>query len=221
MQFKFFPALLMLYSYAAICQSESTDKPINYLFKMSPQHLTLNMLKVGVEKVNTDGTRGIQLYIQAVGNDAREDYYWSNGYDGVGFEFMLKRYLLPIKEITNRKGRSFAQGIYLGGFVQAGNYKGGFAWEDYVWDPQNQTGSNISYEYTSKTINGALGFTIGVQRIFWKVLALDAYIGAGYQLSNQRITGNAPEWAIDYYDFNEVNYRGVLPKIGLTVGLVL
>lgn len=201
--------------------AENEQKKLSYLFKMSPQHLTLNMVKIGIEKVNATATNSVQLYIQAIANNNRDTYFWNNGYDGVGFELMLKRYLLPIQEATTRKGKPYTQGIYLGGFVQAGKYRGDFEGTSTMWDPVTQTYTTTDYNYQDKTTNGAFGFTIGLQRIFWKVLAVDAYVGAGYQLSNQNISGTRPEWAFNFSDFSDVNYNGILPKIGITVGLVL
>jgi hypothetical protein len=215
------PLVFTLINISATCQKEPATKPIKYLFKMSPQHLTLNMLKVGLEKVNTDATNSIQLYAQVIANNDRDTYFWNNGYDGGGFELMFKRYLLPIQEATTRKGKPYTQGIYLGGFLQAGAYHGNFADIYTSWDPITQNYITVEYNYKDKTSNGAFGFTIGLQRIFWKVLALDAYVGAGYQLRNQQVVGDKPIWVYDYIDFSDVNYRGILPKLGLTVGLVL
>ena len=209
-------------SQLATAQSENPSQSKNFLFKMSPQHLTMNMLKVGGERLNKSRTKSFQLYVQVVSNNKREDYAGSSfGHDGLGSEFMYKKYLLPFKELTNRKGRQFTQGIYFGGFIQGGYYKGNFRNNGFSWNPMTQTQISYTYDYLEKVSNGALGFTIGIQRLFWKVLTLDAYLGAGYQLSNQNITGTAPAWVTDFYDFNEVNYVGILPKFGLTIGVVL
>jgi hypothetical protein len=218
--------LIILVALAAIRpvfgQTDVVISPSNLIFKMSPQHLALNMLKVGLEKINKSGTRSFQFYLQAVANDKRDNYGGSTfGYDGIGVEFMIRKYLSPMQQVTTRKGRQFMQGIYFGGFIQGGIYSGKVDDEWISWDPITQTYSSTTYKYTDKPKNVATGFTIGMQRIYWKVLTLDAYIGAGYQISQQNISGNAPEWAVEYYDFTEANYQGILPKIGITIGLAL
>jgi hypothetical protein len=210
----------------ALAQTESTEKPIRYIFKTSPQHLVLNILKVGGEVVNKSRTGSFQLMIHAIANN-RNDSYWSSAmpYNGFGTEFTFKKYLFPLQTLTTRKGRQFSQGIYLGGFLQGGIYSGDFEGtdSDYSWDDtvQDWVRTETPYDYSTKAQNVAAGFTIGFHRVYWKVLSLDAFIGAGYQSGYQKITGNPSEWADEYYDFAEPHYTGMLPKFGLNLGLVL
>ena len=67
----------------------------------------------------------------------------------------------------------------------------------------------------------AFGLAIGIQQIFWKVLSFDVFVGAGYQVSDKKIKGDASDWYSDYYDFTDPGYYGILPKIGLHLGLTL
>lgn len=223
--------LCVLIAYLAISsafsQNEPTEKPIKYIFKMSPQHLAVNVLKVGGEVVNTSGTGSFQLMLQAISNNKNESYWTNNGmpYNGFGTELMFKKYLFPLQKITTRKGRQFSQGIYFGGFLQGGLYSGDFAGTEHTWNWDNTTQTYVrtdyDYDFSTKAKNAAAGFVIGLHRVYWKVLSLDAFMGAGYQAGHQKITGNPSEWANELYNFTDPYYYGILPKFGFNLGLVL
>ena len=70
--------------------------------------------------------------------------------------------------------------------------------------------------------NGGLGFTIGYQKTLWQVLFLEAFGGGGIQFADRKVTGQAPEYA--YYDYDTITdpaYKGILPKIGMNIGIGL
>jgi hypothetical protein len=209
---------------AAFSQTESTEKPVHFIFKMSPQHLFVNTLKVGGEILNEERTKSFQFMINAIANDKKDDdYYWTTGapYNGLGAELAYKKYLSPMRELTTRRGRQFLQGIYFSGLIQGGGYTRDFEGSDSFWDSQSQTWVTDYYQYSTKVQNIAVGFTIGLHRIYWKVLSLDAYIGAGYQIHNQTTSGETPEYYYEDYGIIYPNYTGILPKFGLSLGLVL
>lgn len=194
------------------------------MFKMSPQQLVRGGLKFGFEKFNKTGTSSIQFYTEGLMNNQRDIFAWYNsylGYNGINLECMIKKYLIPIQEFTNRKGGKYTQGIYLGGFIQGGLYSGEFVGEEIDRDPITNVRTSTPYAYEAKPRNAAAGFTIGVQRLFWKVLAIDAYMGAGFQIAKQNIEGSPASWANKAYNFSDATYRGVIPKFGLVVGLIL
>jgi hypothetical protein len=197
--------------------------PFKWIFKMSPQHLTQKVLKVGGEVFNESKTRSYQLFLQAVSDNKNGEYFCCDdfGYNGFGTEIGMRRYLLPFKEVTNRRGRQFTQGIYFSGFLQGGLYRGDFEGIDYVYDPGLNTSTPIAYDYTSNVRNVAVGFTIGLHRVIWKVLSLDVYMGAGYQASNEKMTGQKPDLNYYYYLLNSPRYYGILPKVGVYLGLTL
>jgi hypothetical protein len=209
----------------AFGQTEPSEKPVRFIFKMSPQHLIMNTLKIGGELLNKDRTKSFQVMLHAIANDKSnaDYYYWSNGapYNGVGAEFTFKKYLSPMQEMTTRKGRQYMQGIYFGGIIQGGAYSRDFDGFTEYWDMQTQSWISERYTYSIKAQNIAAGFTIGFHRIYWKVLSLDAFMGAGYQLRNQKTTGETPDYYGEGYDFTYPNYYGILPKVGLNIGVTL
>jgi hypothetical protein len=225
---KILTTLMACVTYAtAFGQTETSEKQIKYIFKMSPQHLVVNMLKVGGEVVNRSGTGSFQLMLQAISNNKNENYWTNSGmpYNGFGAELMFKKYLFPLQTITTRKGRQFSQGIYFAGFLQGGLYSGDFAGTEHTWDwddvTQTYIRSDYDYDFSTKAQNVAAGFTIGLHRVYWKVLSLDAFMGAGYQAGHQKITGNPSEYANELYNFTDPYYYGILPKFGLNLGLAL
>ena len=215
--------LLLLFTTTQIVFGQiETEKPVRFVFKMSPQHLTLNMLKIGGEVFSKTGGTSYQFMLQAASNNRNSNAFGNSfDYNGGGLELTYKKYLSPLQEITTRKGRQFMQGIYFGGFIQGGLYGGDHSYYEWSWDDQTQTNIRTEYNYSTKAKNMAGGFMIGIQRIYWKVLSLDAFIGAGYQVGHQKFTGNPTEWASYVYDFTEPHYYGILPKFGLNIGLKL
>jgi hypothetical protein len=192
------------------------------IFKMSPQHLVQQMIQVGGERFNKKKSTSYQGLLKAVSKTQTYFCCGNFGYDGYrggGAEVSVRKYLMPMQSLTNRRGRQFTQGIYIGGFLQGGSYHGNFSGDETFFDPQTNVRTITPYQYSSKVKNMAAGFTIGLQRILWDVLALDFYVGAGYQASDEVVVGNRPGW----YAFNVTNpsYYGVLPKAGMYVGLTL
>lgn len=215
-----------MFSTSLQAQEENAKPAYSWIFKTSPQHLTRNMLKVGGEFFNPTKTKSYSIFLQAVSNNKSNDPYPLDRilpYNGAGIEISFRKYLSPFQEMTSKRGRVFEQGIYFSGFVQAGAYSGDFTYDDYVYNDQTQTYDMITYHYSKSAKNGALGFSIGVQRTFWKVLSLDAYLGAGFQISNLDVEGQTPDqyYGVSDYDLDQPGYYGILPKVGLLLGITL
>lgn len=223
------PLLLFLLSVSTSSlwsQGEEEKNNYSWIFKVSPQHLTRNMLKVGGEFFNGKKTRSYSVLLQVVSNNKSNDPYSFDRilpYNGGGVEVSFRKYLSPFQDLTSKRGRAFQQGIYFSGFIQAGTYSGDFQYDDYVYNTQTSTYEIITYQYSKSAQNGALGFSIGVQRTFWKVLSLDAYLGAGYQIANLKNEGQTPEHIYGNYDYDldQPSYYGILPKVGLLLGITL
>ncbi len=221
MKFKFQLILVALAfaGFKTFCQQE--DQFSRYVFKMSPQHLTQNILKAGVEIFNSEHNKSFSILAQAVANNKSKDYYEYNiPYNGFGTELSFKKYLSPFRPAENRKGRMVIQGIYFSSFLQGGIYKGNYDYTEYTWDPQTSTSTPIEVKFSKSAKNIAAGFTIGLQRSLWKVLTFDVYLGAGVQGSQTKIAGVLPGY---YYGSGlfQPDYYGILPKAGLLIGVGL
>jgi hypothetical protein len=184
------------------------DKAKQYMFKMSPQHLTLNMLKVGVERINKNQTKSFSIYLFGAANDRNQSY--SNfPYSGGGAEIQTRKYLNTFSIKTNNKGQSFSQSVYLAGFAQGGLFR----WTNIYTD-------QTSHQYLDKNV--ALGFAIGLQRTFWKVLVIDVFAGGGFQKGWSEASPATPvRWTFSNDRFSGPGYTGILPKVGFNLGLMI
>ena len=203
-------------------QSQETAAPSRFMFKMSPQHLFQNTLKIGGEFFSKSKPSSFTLFLHAVSNNRDQDPYWLFPYNGGGAEISYRQYILPIQTRTTRKGRSFTQGIYFSAFLQGGAYKGDYDfWDGHYDRVTNQyTEEHIIYQETAQNL--ATGFSIGLQQIYWKTLSLDLYLGAGYQAGQRSITGTTPDEPYNYTGpLDDAGYTGVLPKGGLMLGIFL
>lgn len=209
---------------SAFAQTEPTAAASRTLFKVSPQNFTQNTLKLGFERFNKKFSNSYLLYLTGmVDNDAHEDMYADNyGYDGFGAEFQFRRYVSPLTQYTTKRGRNYYQGIYLSGYVQAGHYSGDRMYETYTPNPDG------GYFYTDFQVNEdignyGMGFTIGVQRTLWNIIFFDLFIGGGVQLSDIIRSGKLPDamYFADYRTITDPGYQGIMPKIGLHIGLGL
>lgn len=204
-------------------QSQEKEAPQRFMFKMSPQHLFQNTLKVGGEFFRKQGSSSMAIFLHAVSNNADKDPYWLFPYNGGGTEIAYRKYISPIQSRTTRKGRTFTQGIYFSVFLQGGIYEGDYDFLDVNYDRDTQTFTEERVIYKESAKNMATGFTIGLQQIYWKTLSLDLYLGAGYQAGQSSITGTPPDDLYTFYKspLNDAAYTGVLPKGGLMIGIFL
>lgn len=224
MKYKMFLLLLVFCSFIANAQ-ETEKKYASTIFKISPQHFASNSIKMGLEFFKNP-TRSFSIYLGArTGND--DPYYsYSNELDGFFAEGQFRKYVKPFEEITTKKNRTFSQGIYVAAFFQGGGYQGDVTYTEPIYSSTGVYLGTTQYKYQQNVVNGAGGFTIGIHRVYWDVLYIDVYVGGGLQLSNLERSGDvpSPNTYNDYYyssDFIDPNFQGVIPKIGIQIGLGL
>lgn len=194
------------------------------VFKASPQHFAVNTLKIGLE-IFPNPTRSVSIYLGGrTGRNSSDYYYPSDQFDGFLGELQYRKYVKPIEAITTRRNRTHYQGIYVSAFLQGGYYYGDFIDTEWTYDPVTGASNYIEYAFSQKGWNAAGGFTIGVQRILWDVLYIDFYVGGGMQLSGIKKSGDLPPNNFTYFfsnSINDPNYEGIIPKIGVQIGLGL
>lgn len=204
---------------------DAPDVPITKtVFKLAPFHFTQNTLKVGIENFNIDRSNSTSFYVGVRTNsNASEDVYNDNGYDGLLGEIQLKKYVSPIKAYTSKRNNTYKQGIYVGVFGQGGTYKGDHTYTEFNYDPITMTSTNINYKYSENVSNAALGFTLGVQRVLWDILFVDVYVGGGMQVAKTSTSGQIPPDNL-FYNYHtpfDPTYKGIIPKIGIQIGIGL
>ncbi|MBL7871336.1 MAG: hypothetical protein JNM78_06980 [Cyclobacteriaceae bacterium] len=210
-------------------QNEQTLTTPRALFKVAPQNFALNTLKIGTEVFNKSGTKSYSLYLYGRfdGNHESEPHYYGDDvYKGVGGEFQYRKYVSPMKSYVTRRNKSYLQGIYVSGYVQAASFKqeGDFTYTTYDWN----TGMRNTYSFyvDENTANWGTGFTFGLHRTFWSVLFVDAYLGGGIQWSDTIInyTPSQPipnAYYSSYSGITSPDYQGIMPKFGIQLGILL
>jgi hypothetical protein len=182
------------------------------IFKISPQHFVDNTLKIGIERFNKAHSKSLEFSMGVRADN--KSVYATEGFIGLAGEFQYRLYVNPLRELTSQKNKKYSQGIYLAGFIQGASYS-----SDRVYQPDQFT----RVIYSEHTGNWAGGFTIGWQRVFWNSLFLDIYCGGGMQWSDVIHMGSVPRYAY-YDDSSEVlspGYQGIIPKLGVKLGLGL
>ena len=214
---------LTLCLYAIITASAQDEQSLSRtIFKLSPQHFIDNSLKAGVERFNQDHSRSFAVFLTGRMDNNRRYMYDSDGYTGVAGEVQFRKYINPMKLRTSKKNNTFHQGVYGAAYIQGGTYSGGFEDEYSVYDPNTGGYVPTHYKYTELVTNGGFGFTIGYQKTLWQALFLEAFVGGGVQFSDISISGNQPD--DPFYSYSGVSdpaYKGILPKIGLHIGIGL
>jgi hypothetical protein len=193
------------------------------ILKLSPQHFIDNSLKVGVERFNETYTSSFAFFVTGKLQN-QDDGFDRYGYDGIAGELQLRKYLSPMKAVMSKKNKDYAQGVYGALYAQGGTYRGEMTDMYSNFDPVTgfPTGYD-TYDYEEQVVNFGLGFTIGYQKTLWQVMFLEGFVGGGIQFADRKVSGNIPP-NHTYYGYDGIidpGYRGILPKIGLTIGLGL
>jgi|SRR5690349_14640769 len=203
--------------------AQETEPLVRTVFKLSPQHFTINSLKAGVERFNKDHSASIVLFATARLENNEGTIDFRDRFDGLAGELQLRKYISPLQTRTSKKGNEYQQGIYGAAYVQGGSYSGKFKGEYTYYDPGTGTyPTQVSYDYSESIGNWGLGFTIGYQKTLWQVIFVEAFIGGGVQWSDRISMGLQPD--VLYYDYIGINhpgYKGILPKMGLNIGIGL
>lgn len=191
------------------------------IIKLSPQHFIHNSLKAGVERFNKTRTGSIALFI--TGRIENEEYTFDlEGHDGLAGELQFRKYISPMKTHNSKRNNLVHQGVYGAAYIQGGSYSGDFEGVNTAYDPASGQYTSQPYSYSENIGNYGFGFTIGYQKSLWQVVFLEAFIGGGIQFSDKIVSGNAPDH--DFFSSGGIAdpaYKGILPKIGLTIGIGL
>ena len=220
--------LFCIVSVPAFCQDDEVLSAPRALFKTTPQSFLVNTLKVGVEIFNQPRNKSYSLYLSGRldgDNGAPAFYYEDDFYRGVAVEFQYRKYLNGFMDHKTKRGRTFLQGVYMGGYITGGTFsnKGEFTTHQRNFNTGQIT--STSYYLEDYIFNYGGGFTIGYHRTFWKALFFDAYVGGGIQLSeiDRKLD---PINTSDYYysSYNGVaspGYQGIVPRFGIALGVAL
>jgi hypothetical protein len=222
---KIYPILLVLVALGWAAIGQETPTPSRSVFKISPQHFTQNQLKIGLERFNRSYSRSFSFFLMGV-YDRYENGNYTQGYNGLGTELQYRKYIVPMTAHTTKKDHVYHRGIYFSGYLQGGYYSGKQSGIATSYDPATGASVTSPYEYTDNIKNFGGGITFGFQQTLWSKLFIEAYVGGGLQFSGHSSSGTLPHdpYYYYYYDSHSVtslDYQGVLPKIGVRLGIGL
>lgn len=227
-----FLAFLLLCSLAAFGQSETGLTPPRALFKVSPQHFTINTLKIGTEIFDKNRTKSYSIFVYGRFDSNRDDYYYGGGfYRGLGGEFQYRKYISPMKSYTTKRNKNYLRGVYAGGYVQGASYSNDLDYIQRSYDYNTGQFTDRDVNIEQSIANWGTGFVIGFQRTFWEVLYLDVYAGGGIQWADVVTVDRSepasttptnyytPTYYITDSSISSPSYQGIMPKFGFTLGV--
>lgn len=206
---------------AMLCAQDASPLPSKMLIKVSPQHFIASTLQVGIEHFNTDFSKSWNFSI-GLRNQGNNQNSYSDEVRGGEIDLQFRRYVRPLQQFSSRKNRTYSQGVYFGPFINGGFYTVDDL-NTYTWTYRDINGQLITETSSNggkyETQHFAAGFTIGLQRTFWEVLTLDAFVGGGLRATNfTLIAGDRNDI---YNGLLDPGFTGIFPRIGFKVGIAL
>ena len=208
--------LVLLFACIASTINAQDSSQRNFVLKFSPQHLINNTLHVGAEVFNKSFSHSHNFFL-----DTR--YYENEAakLNGASAEYQYRIYAIPF---GNHPGLGLKKkgGIYLGPFVRYGYYH--LTYTDYSYYYGN-TGEEGVYKEEDRISALTPGVLLGGQLAFG-IVHLDLYLGGGVRLATveRDITLDGNDYTPQYYSYGDIfspSYRGVVPKMGLNIGVSL
>jgi hypothetical protein len=198
---------------ANLKKKEFKDVRKNMVFGLSPFHFFDNSISVSGEFFSKSYKKSVRLALTGIYRDNKR-------LSDKGFAMELSgRYYPKSFECDSMVwGRNMASGIYLGYGAQAGlNEYIDFAFQYY--DPIAMKDFSIERKKTSIWVSPFVCF--GYQFTFYEVLYVDVFVGGAIKFNN--VDRSNPVIGYDEENPNifQREYKGIMPKIGFTIGLGL
>lgn len=198
---------------------EELRKPI--VLKLSPFHFFDRQLSLTGEFFNKNFTRSTAVTLNLIYADNSKIYDF-----GTSFNIERRFYPRGFNPDTSNYLRNLARGFYFGFGVQGGynEFNDREAYRNY-YDPTTGMYSTLNNDVTitSQWITPAV--SIGYQIILWEALYVDGYIGGGIKFNDtQKTSGSGTSNISQYYTSPDIfsrYYKGIIPRIGITLGMGL
>ncbi|MDH5399709.1 MAG: hypothetical protein OEX02_16275 [Cyclobacteriaceae bacterium] len=133
------------------------------------------------------------------------NFFGWNEFNGMAVEGQFRKYLSYITVSKQDQFKQYHQGIFIGAFLKSGKYSDSL--EDRPWVVD--TGEKFMVFFP--------GMLAGVQWILWDRIAVEMYTGAGLRqvidAQEGRLSNRGETETLSFY------YKGVMPKMGISLGL--
>ena len=189
-------------------------KPARHIFKFSPLHFIKNTFQVGYEHLNAKLNRSWNVSLGFAGNRGNgviwnydHKIYDTHFFDielGFSVETQFRFYASGFSKNLNKHENRIQHGTYLAPFLKI----------EYC---QLHGGTYTQYSaYRPAFFTLYPGVLIGYQKVFFNKVSMDLFIGGGVRYTSLDNT-------VYYYNpqINSSIYEGVLPKLGLNIGIAL
>jgi len=196
-----------LISFIVFIPVANASGPPKVILKFSPQHLIRNGLWISGEFFNSDFRISHQLSLEGV----YAEPYNRNGKEkmsGYTAEYMLRYFPNKMKRFV--EPHEVTKGLYGAFFCQAGSY---------TQSETTTTTGSITYKSEMKAVTFYPGFVLGFEQRIRDGLFIDIYAGAGmHKVSTDISTNRSTNPDTRYFG---IFSGGVLPKVGLSIGIGL
>lgn len=202
-------------TYYGVKKKDFKDVRKSMVFGLSPFHFFDNSISVSGEFFSSDYRKSARLVLTGTFRDVPK-----LSDKGFALEVSGRFYPKSFQCDSAMWSRNGASGIYLGYGAQAG-------FNEYIDNNKfDYYGNNAKLEQTSTWVTPFVCF--GYQFTLYEVLYLDIFVGGGIKFNNvnREFSGNTtgiytnPDYQENPNIFQR-EYRGILPKIGFTLGLGL
>ena len=183
----------------------TTHPPVKNIIKISPFHFVEGTFLMSYERMLNEQKSSIMV---SLGLNSRERSWNNSSQFGFQEEIQYRVYVAPPKDVGAR-GRNFMffKGFYAGPYISH-RFR---STTEPQWDWITQQNSPTKTEINE--VSG--GVLMGVQIAFANKVFADFFLGGGVK----RSFGEVPQGF--FIDITQPGYNGVIPKIGLQIGIGL
>ncbi len=199
------------------------EPPKKTAISFVPTYIFRSTLQIGIQRFNKYQDRSFVLYGGITGLSS--EYLKENGFTAEAqYRFYVKRF----KVRTNFNEKSYQQGIYVGIWARAEQFEQDYDYKNISYFENTGRETILTYKGTRNTEALSGGIQFGFQQTFAQHFFIDVYVGGGYRAANvnteteiQNTDKIQHEKIIRWHNgiFNRT-YQGVLPRAGLSLGVV-
>ena len=199
---------------------EDLRKPI--VLKLSPFHFFDRQLCLTGDFFNSNYHRSTTVTLSLIYADNSRIY-------DVGTTCQIERRFYPrgFSPDTSRTDKNSASGFYFGLGVQGGysDFKDLERYRIQNFDPNTGLSTYTNDVVNIRSMWATPIVSLGYQLILWDALYLDAFVGGGIKFNQTEKSSSKPGIDLSQYyqdpDIVSRYYKGIIPRVGLTLGIGL
>jgi hypothetical protein len=188
-----------------------------------PTYIFRSTLQIGIQRFNKYQDRSFVLYGGITG--LSNEFLKESGYTAEAqYRFYVKRF----KVQTNFNEKSYQQGIYVGAWARGEQFEQNYDYKDVSYFDNGGRENFLTYKGIRNIDALSGGIQFGFQQTFGQHFFIDLYVGGGYRAANvetqteiQSTEKTQHQEIIRWHNgIFDRTYQGVLPRAGLSFGVV-